>query len=411
MNAGPGLDALNFALAGAREGFGPFLGVFLQSRGFDPASTGIAMSIAGLAGIAATTPLGSLIDRITAKRAAVVAAVAGIAIGAALIVATSSLGLTALGQVVIGVADTSLAPLIAALTLGIVGQQVYSQRVARNEAFSHAGNAVNAALSAALGYWLGLGWVALAIAVMAAASTAVVLRIDPGTIDHEVARGGNPGSQSTWQALIASHPLLVLGGAAFAFQTANGAMLPFLAQSLAQQGRDPSLTAGAMTVTAQLCMMAAALLVPRLSKRFGNVSLLAAALGIVAIRAGLAAWSSDLWSIALIEVLEGLSMGLAGVCIPALVADVMADSGHASAGLGGVMTAYGAGATLSPILAGLVAQFAGYRAAFLLLGCVALAGLIFWLVGWRLTTAPEPRARPVPRGGREPRTASDRTGP
>ena len=143
---GPGLDALNFALAGAREGFGPFLGVFLQHRGFDPASTGIAMSIAGLAGIAVTTPLGSLIDRTTAKRAAVVAAVAGIAIGAALIVATSSLGLTALGQVIIGVADTSLAPLVAALTLGIVGQQVYSQRVARNEAFNHAGNAVNAAL-------------------------------------------------------------------------------------------------------------------------------------------------------------------------------------------------------------------------------------------------------------------------
>ena len=241
MNAGPGLDALNFALAGAREGFGPFLGVFLQSRGFDPASTGIAMSIAGLAGIAATTPLGSVIDRITAKRAAVVAAVAGIAIGAALIVATSSLGLTALGQVIIGVADTSLAPLVAALTLGIVGQQVYSRRVARNEAFNHAGNAVNAALSAALGYWLGLGWVALAIAVMAAASTAVVLRIDPGTIDHEAARGGDPGSQSTWQALMASHPLLVLGGAAFAFQTANGAMLPFLAQIArpAGQGSEP----------------------------------------------------------------------------------------------------------------------------------------------------------------------------
>ncbi len=405
MNSGLGLDALNFALAGAREGFGPFLGVFLQQRGFNPASTGIAMSIAGLAGIAATTPLGSLIDRITSKRAAVIAAVVGIAIGAALIVATSSLGLTALGQVIIGVADTSLAPLVAALTLGIVGHELYSRRVARNEAFNHAGNALNAALSAALGYWLGLGWVALAIVVMAAASTAVVLRIDPGTIDHEAARGGDPGSQSTWQALMASHPLLVLGGAAFAFQTANGAMLPFLAQSLAQQGRNPSLTAGAMTVTAQLCMMAAALAVPRLAKRFGNVSLLAAAFCIVASRACLAAWSSDLWCIASIEVLEGLSMGLAGVCIPALVADVMSDSGHASAGLGGVMTAYGAGATLSPILAGLVAQYAGYRAAFLLLGCVAVAGLIFWLGGWRLTTASKSHATT------DPLMASESTAP
>ncbi len=407
MIAASGLDALNFALAGAREGFGPFLGVFLQHRGFDPASTGIAMSIAGLAGIAATTPLGSLIDRITAKRAAVVAAVFGIAVGAAVIVATSSLGSTALGQVIIGVADTSLAPLMAALTLGIVGQQAYGRRVARNEVFNHAGNAANAALSAALGYWLGLGWVALAIAVMAGASTAVVLRIDPGTIDHEAARGGNPGSRSTWRVLMGSHPLLVLAGTAFAFQTANGAMLPFLAQSLVEQGRDPSLTAGAMTVTAQLCMMAAALWVPRLSARFGHVSLLAGALGIVAIRACLAASSGELWCIAVIEILEGLSMGLAGVCIPALVADIMSDSGHAGAGLGGVMTAYGVGATLSPILAGPLAQVAGYRVAFLLLGCVALAGLIFWTAGWRLTTAP---ARPGPRARPAPRTAADRTG-
>ena len=75
MNQAIGLDAFNFTLAGEREGFGPFLGVYLQHQGFDPARTGFAMSLAGLAGIAATAPLGALIDRITAKRAAVVIAV------------------------------------------------------------------------------------------------------------------------------------------------------------------------------------------------------------------------------------------------------------------------------------------------------------------------------------------------
>ncbi|MGJ4765238.1 hypothetical protein, partial [Bifidobacterium longum] len=56
------LLALNFALAGAREGFGPFLGVYLQQQGFEPASTGLAMGLAGAAGLVATTPLGALID-------------------------------------------------------------------------------------------------------------------------------------------------------------------------------------------------------------------------------------------------------------------------------------------------------------------------------------------------------------
>ena len=162
------------------------------------------MSLAGIAGIFATAPLGILIDQIKAKRAAVIIAVSVIALGAGLIVATRSFGFVAAGQVLIGVADTSLAPLVAALTLGIVGRERYAGQVARNETFNHGGNAVSAALAAGLGYWLGLGWVALSIAVMAGATTAVVSRIDPGTIDNEAARGGAPGSKSAWRSLVDS---------------------------------------------------------------------------------------------------------------------------------------------------------------------------------------------------------------
>ena len=384
-----GLEALNFAMAGAREGFGPFLGVFLQNEGFNPASTGLAMSLAGIAGVVAAAPLGVLIDRINIKRAAVVLAVLTIAAGAGLIVLTRSLWVVAIGQVLIGVADTSLAPLVSALTLGIVGRERYTAQVARNEAFNHGGNAMNAALSAALGYWLGLGWVALAIAVMAVATVGVVSRINPGTIDDEAARGGDPGSKSAWRSLLDSRPLLMLGLAAFAFQTSSGAILPFLAQSLVKAGHDPSLTTGSMTIAVQVVMVGAAAAVPRLSDRFGNASVLAIALALVAVRAGLAAWSDALPVVGTVEILEGLSMGLAGVAIPALAIDIMADSGHSNAGLGGVMTAYGAGAALSPALAGFVAQYDGFPIAFLTLGCVALAGLTAWMIGWRMVTAAE----------------------
>lgn len=397
MHVPMGLEALNFAMAGAREGFGPFLGVLLQHRGFDPASTGFAMSLAGLAGVVATTPLSALVDRIEVKRGAVGLAVLLIAAGAGLVVLTRSLWVVAIGQVLIGVADTSLAPLVSALTLGIVGRARYAAQVARNETFNHGGNAANAALSAALGYWLGLGWVALAIAVMAFATVGVASRIDPGTIDHEAARGGHPGSRSALRALIDSRPLLVLGGAAFAFMASSGAMLPFLAQALVKSGHDPSLTTGAMTVVVQVVMVGAAALVPRLAGRLGNVGVLALALGLVALRAALLVWSEALPVIGLVEVLEGLSMGFAGVAIPALTIDVMSDSGHANAGLGGVMTAYGAGAALSPALAGLVAGSAGFPIAFAALGCVAALGLVFWLVGWRMATRSDrthPRAVP-----------------
>ena len=388
------LEALNFAMAGAREGFGPFLGVYLQQRGFDPGLTGTIMSLAGVAGVLATAPLGVLIDRLQAKRAAVVIAVTAIALGGLLIVATDRLVLIAAGQVVIGIADTSLAPLVAALTLGIVGRARYGLQVARNETFNHGGNAVNAALSAVLGFWLGLGWVALAIAIKALATSAVAWRIRPGSIDHEAARGGAPGTESAWRSLIGSRPLLMLGMAAFTFQTSSGAMLPFIAQSLVKAGHDPAAVTGVMTVTVQIVMIGGAAAVPFLARRIGNAGVLAAALGIVIVRAGLAAWSGSLPVVGLIEVLEGISMGFAGVAIPALVVDIMDESGHANAGLGGIMTAYGAGAALSPALAGLVAQAAGFPVSFAVLGVVAALGFAVWAFGWRAVAG----ASPAPSG-------------
>ena len=297
MNQAFGLDAFNFTLAGAREGFGPFLGVYLQHQGFDPARTGFAMSLAGLAGIAAAGPLGALIDRITAKRAAAIFAVVCIAAGAGLIVASKQLWIVAVGQVWIGIADSSLAPLVAALTLGLVGSKRYADRVARNEAFNHAGNAANAAVAALLGYCLGLGFVAAAIGIMALATGAVMLLVDPKRIDHEAARGGNADSKSNWWR---SRPILLLAGTVFAFQTANGAMLPFIAQALTAQGDDPSLTTGAMTVTAQVSMIGAALLVPRLSRRVGQRVVLGSALLLVVVRATLAACGPNWWTIAIV---------------------------------------------------------------------------------------------------------------
>ncbi len=61
----------------------------------------------------------------------------------------------------------------------------------------------------------------------------------------------------------------------------------------------------------------------------------------------------------------------------------MTDTGHAGAGLGAVMMAYGGGAALSPALAGVVAQAFGFPAAFVALGAVAVLGLAIWILGLR----------------------------
>ena len=402
MQVNAALNAVNFALAGSREGFGPFLGVYLQQKGFDPTATGFAMSLAGIAGLLATTPIGALVDQVKAKRFALVLAVAGIAVGAAIIVATRSLWLIGGAQVLIGVADTSIAPLIAAITLGIVGAEAYGERVSRNEAFNHAGNAVNAALAALLGYYFGLGFVAVAIGAMALASSAVVTRIDPALIDHAQARSGKADERSTAKVLVQTPGLILLSLTVMLFETANGAMLPFLAQARAAAGSDPSVTTGIMTVVAQATMVGAALVAAPLARWKSHTSVMTLALCVVVVRCLLAHYAASWPLIIVVQVLEGLAMGLGGVAIPALVADVMSGSGHASAGLGAVMTAFGAGAALSPLLAGTVAQWAGFPASFLALGVVAVVGLVVW-TGERFirpVRSEPPVDRPLPAEGR-----------
>lgn len=396
MRVGRVLDTLNFALAGAREGFGPFLGVYLQAAGFDPAATGVAMSLAGASGLVAQTPLGVLIDRNQRKRTAVVLSVAAIAVGAVVIVLTRKLWVIGIAQGLIGIGDTAVAPLVVALTLGLVGAEAFADRMARNEAFNHAGNAVNAALAAVLGYLFGLQYVAVAIVAMAVASSMVVARIDHGAIDHSRARSGEADERSTLRALLGTPGLMLLAAAVLLFQTAHGALLPFLAQARTAAGNDPSITTGVMVVIGRLAMVAAALAAPRIAGRHSYAGAMSMVLAIAVIRGALAAAGTSWWVVVPVQVLEGLATGLASVAIPALSAEIMAGTGRANAALGAVLTAFGAGATLSPLLAGFASEHLGFSGAFLALSAVGALGLAVWLVGVRLLHLRFARADEVP---------------
>ena len=74
-----GLDALNFCLADVRDGLGPYLAIYLiaergPTQGWNEATVGLVMTIAGIAGLVAQTPVGALVDRTRHKRAIVIAA-------------------------------------------------------------------------------------------------------------------------------------------------------------------------------------------------------------------------------------------------------------------------------------------------------------------------------------------------
>lgn len=378
------LGALNFFMADVRDGLGPFLGVYLQAQGWLPAAIGTVMTVGGLAAVAATTPAGALVDRIAAKRTAmIVAALATIGVSFAILGFPGFL-FTAATQVISGIAGAMIPAAIAAITLGIVRQQGFAQQLGRNEAFNHAGNLAAAALAGGFGYLFGIEAVFYVMAAMAIGAIVATVLIDPRDIDHRAARGleqdGAKGT-SSFAVLVTSKPLLVLATTGALFHLGNAAMLPLLGQSLVAQGAgDASVFTATTVVVAQLTMIPMAILAACLAQRRGYWIVFLLALLALPLRGVIAALVGGPVGLVPVQMLDGVGAGLLGVAVPGLVARILAGTGHVNAGLGAVMTLHGLGAALSPALGGVVAERAGYSAAFLVLGAAALLALLLWIV-------------------------------
>lgn len=378
------LCALNFLLADVRDGLGPFLGVYLQSRSWQPGEIGLVMTVGGLAGMAASAPLGALVDRIEMKRLLVAACGAAIVLASVIILFAPGFFTTAVSQVINGVAAAAIGPAIAGITLGLVGQAGYAAQVGRNEAFNHGGNVAAAVLAGALGYVFGIGAVFAVMAAMAMGSVVALAFIDPKRIDYRVARGLADNAESHasgWTVLMRCMPLLILAGTLTLFHLGNGAMLPLLGQALVARGAgDPSAYTGATIVVAQLTMVPMALLAARLAEQRGYWIVVLLALLALPLRGLIAAVVTGPIGLVPVQILDGVGAGLLGVAVPGLVARILAGTGHVNAGLGAVMAMQGVGASLSPALGGAVAQYFGYSASFLTLGGIALLALVLWIV-------------------------------
>ena len=378
------LNALNFFMADVRDGFGPFLGVLLQGKGWTPAEIGLVMTIGGYAGMIATTPLGALVDATRAKRGLMIASALAIIAASTVILVIPTFPATSTAQAINGMAGAAVGPAIAGLTLGLVRQAGFAHQLGRNEAFNHAGNVTAALLGGVFGHLFGLAAVFFVMAGMAAGSIVAALAINPRHIDHAAARGlahTADKKASSFAVLVQSKPLVILAGTLALFHLGNAAMLPLLGQALvARDVGDPSAATAATIVVAQLTMIPMALLASRLAETRGYWIVLVLALVALPVRGGIAATVTDMWGPLPVQVLDGVGAGLLGAATPGLVARILAGSGHVNAGLGAVMTLQAVGAASSPALAGLVAQQVGYSAAFLALGGIAAIALTLWLV-------------------------------
>lgn len=294
-----GLDALNLFLADVRDGLGPYLAIYLiavrgPEQGWNEATVGLVMTIAGIVGLIAQTPAGAFIDNSRNKPAIVIAAALAVTFSCLVLPFTSNFYLVAGTQSLAAVAGAIFPPALSAITLGIVGPKAFSRRIGRNEAFNHLGNAVAAAIAAGTAILFGPIVVFWLMAVLTVLSIGAMLVVPRREIDDTRARGlpdDGPGEEkpSSLGVLLANRTLLLFAVLCFLFHLSNAAMLTSTGQLLTKVvGSEQATSLVALCiVVAQCVMVPVAMTVGVKADTWGHKPIFLAAFGVLALRGAL----------------------------------------------------------------------------------------------------------------------------
>jgi MFS family permease len=397
------LAVLNFFLADARDGLGPFLDGFLATHGWSPMTLGIVATLGGVLGLIATPLFGALVDASPHKRLLIVIPVTLVTAAALWTLASPGNASVFGGQSMTAIVGAVIGPALMGLTLGLVGESAFSQQVARNEFWNHAGNVFSLACVYAATIVWGLNGVIGLMLVTAIAAIIATLAIRPDDIDNDVARGltkdKNPDERLTaaarpsgYSVLANSRGLVLLALTLLVFHFGNAPMSRLIAQNFSIQLGTPFRTTAIVTGVSQLSMIAMALLAPVLIRRFGLASVFIIALCALPLRGAIAGSVPSFGSIYPVQFLDGVGAGLIGIATPIAAERILAGTGRFNVGLGAVMTVQGIGASLSNVVAGWLTDRGGYGLAYWVHGGVALFALALFMLG-REAIAPRASAK------------------
>jgi MFS family permease len=379
-----GLDWLNFFLADVQSGVGPFLAIYLAAAGWNEQTVGIVLTGGGIAGILAQTPAGALTDRIHSKRALVACGVVALAVGALIIAAFPAFWPVMVAQTLIGVSSSVFGPTVVAISLGLVGRELFDRRQGRNQTFNSAGNVVAAVSMGLLGYFISNRAIFFFVVAFTIPTLAALASIRSAEIDYDVARGADDGRQpkaSGILMLLEDRPLVIFLICAVLFHFANAAMLPLLGEMLSKgHGRASMMFMSACVVTTQVVVTFLASWSGIKARQWGRKPLLLIAFGVLPIRGVLYTLTSSAPSLIAIQVLDGVGAAIFGVVSVLVIADLTRGTGRFNLTLGAVTTAVGIGAALSQSIAGGIVHRLGYDWGFLFLAAVAaMAFGLLWL--------------------------------
>jgi MFS family permease len=377
-----GLDWFIFFVADVQTGFGPFVSVYLTAQKWTQVDIGLVQSAAGLVALAGQIPGGALVDFARSERRVAGLAVAAISVSALAYAAWPIFPVVLFAAVLHAGASCVLGPAIAAISLGLVGHAVVSERLGRNARFASIGNGLAAAAMGACGYFLSARAVFFVTALLLGPALLALRVMSTTEIDSERAHGGevkqpqDARPRTKFADLLRQRPLMILAGCVMLFHLANAAMLPLMGSVVTMRSSQwATILIAACIVVPQVVVAALSPWVGRRAESWGRRPLLLLGFAALPIRGILFATVKDPNLLVAVQLLDGLTASVLGVMVPLMIADLTRGTGHFNLGQGIVGAATGIGASLSATLAGYTSDHFGSDSAFLGLAAVAAVGL------------------------------------
>ena len=154
LRARLGLDLLTFFIADVQTGFGPFVAVYLTARHWTQVEIGFALSLGTITAMVSQVPAGALVDAVRAKRSAAASGIVAIGLSALLLAFWPVLLPVFVAQVLHGFASCMVTPVIATISLTLVGHAALGERLGRNARFAALGSGLAAGAMGLLGSYV-----------------------------------------------------------------------------------------------------------------------------------------------------------------------------------------------------------------------------------------------------------------
>ena len=379
--AGFGLDLLNLWVANIQTGFGPFVAVYLTSRGWTQTSIGLALSMGTLTAMASQLPAGALVDAMRSKNRIAALSIAAFALSALLFAVYPEPLSVFSAEILHGFSSCTLGPAIAALSLAIAGHAGLGRRLGRNARFASIGNGIGAALMGAAGYYISERSVFFLTAALTLPAIYALRQLGHVELPVRTRKDGKPRQKlKEIGGILADRRLLIFAGCAALFTLSDAAMLPIVGGALTKRaGAEASLLIAACIVLPQIVVAGLSPRMGSLAETRGRRIVLLIGFATLPVRALLFAVVTDPILVVAVQFLNGIASAAFLIMVPLVTADIAGRSGHFNLALGFVGFTIGIGGVSSTTVAGWVTDHYGESATFVFLAAV---GLIATLVVW-----------------------------